>query len=187
VFSRLDDSSLVILQGGPHIIFDWGYTCVDELVSEAIASGEPPSIRVTVCAGDLADPYVANAPDDAAGYDDALTAATAVADQLTAATDYVYWDAADELAIGCDHGGSASYVPTDVGSDVALTACELTDGVPVSGTGAIDDVAGTLHLELVLPDGELTLDDDGVTVSVEGTYDGVPVDDSREYEEVGAG
>ena len=46
VFSRMDDSYLVLLEGGPHVIFDWGYACVDDLVSErdrdrraALASG----------------------------------------------------------------------------------------------------------------------------------------------------
>ena len=55
------------------------------------------------------------------------------------------------LEVGCDHGGSLEYVPTDVGTDIELTACELTDGVPVTGTGVFDDDAGTVHLELVLP------------------------------------
>ena len=49
VFGRLDDSSLVLLEGGPHVIFDWGYACVDDLVSDAIATGEPPATRVTIC------------------------------------------------------------------------------------------------------------------------------------------
>ena len=94
VFSRMDDSYLVLLEGGPHVIFDWGYPCVDDLVSEAIVSGEPPSIRVTVCEGDIADPYVANAPADAAGYDDPLDAASTVAAQLTASSEYAYWEGA---------------------------------------------------------------------------------------------
>jgi hypothetical protein len=176
VFGRLEDSALVLLEGGPHVIFDWGYTCVDDLVSEAIVSGEPPSIRVTICEGDVADPYVANAPDDASGYDDPVTAAATVAAQLTASSDYASWDGAETLTVGCDHGGAVEYVPTDVGAEVALTGCELTDGVPVGGTGVLDDVEGTVHLELALPDGQLVYDDDGSTVAVSGTYDGRQVD-----------
>ena len=175
VFGRIEDSALVILQGGPHVIFDWGYACVDELVAEAIATGELPSVRVTICDGEVADPYIPIAPDDASGYDDPLAAAVSVADQLTANSEYAYWDGVDVLAIGCDHGGSLEYVPSDVGSDIELTACELTDGVPVTGTGTFDDVEGTVHLDLVLPDGELSYDSDGVSVEVEGTYEGQPV------------
>ena len=33
VFERLDDAYLVILQDGPHVIFDWGYACVDDLIA----------------------------------------------------------------------------------------------------------------------------------------------------------
>jgi pimeloyl-ACP methyl ester carboxylesterase len=177
VFGRMQNSSLVLLEGGPHVIFDWGYACVDNLVSDAIASGEPPTIRVTICEGDVADPYVAVAPDDASGYDDALAAATVVAEQLTASSDYVYWDGSEPLAVGCDHGGAVEYVPTDVGANVELTVCELTDGVPVTGTGVLDDVEDTVHLELALPDGLLTYDDDGSSATVEGTYHGAPVDE----------
>ncbi len=175
VFGRIEDSALVILQGGPHVIFGWGFPCVDELVGEAIATGELPSVRVTICDGEVVDPYIPIAPDDASGYDDPLAAAVSVADQLTANSEYAYWDGVDVLAIGCDHGGSLEYVPSDVGSDIELTACELTDGVPVTGTGTFDDVEGTVHLDLVLPDGELSYDSDGVSVEVEGTYEGQPV------------
>jgi hypothetical protein len=45
----------------------------------------------------------------------------------------------------------------------------------VTGTGVLDDVEGTVHLELALPDGVLRYDDDGSTVTVEGTYGGQPV------------
>ena len=92
VFSRMEDSYLVLLEGGPHVIFDWGYACVDDLVSDAIVTGEPPSIRVTVCEGDVADPYVANPPADAEGYADPFDAAATVAAQLTASSEYAYWD-----------------------------------------------------------------------------------------------
>jgi hypothetical protein len=178
VFGRLEDSSLVLLEGGPHVIFDWGYTCVDELVSEAIATGEPPSIRVTVCEGDVADPYVANAPDDAAGYGDPVEAASSVAAQLTANSEYAYWDGAEPLDLGCDYGGELSYVPGDIGAQVVLRACELTDAVPVSGTGTIDFETDAVTLDLELPEGQLTYADDGTTIIVEGTYDGAPVETS---------
>jgi hypothetical protein len=130
---------------------------------------------VTICEGEVADPYVPVAPDDASGYDDAVAAASIVAEQLTASSDYASWDGTEPLAVGCDHGGAVAYVPTDVGSDIELTGCELTDGVPVTGTGVLDDVEGTVHLELALPDGVLRYDDDGSTVTVEGTYGGQPV------------
>lgn len=184
VFSRLDDSYLVLLHGGPHVIFDWGYACVDELVSGFLATGEPPVARVTICDGEVADPYVPNAPVDADGYDDAFDAAAIVADQITASSEYVYWPADADLDVGCDFGGSIAYTATDVGADVALDACEFTDGVSVSGTGVLDDEAGTIQLELELPDGELTYENDGEIASVEGTYEGQAVAEEVDLAEI---
>ena len=41
VFERLDDAYLVVLQDGPHVIFDWGYTCVDDLIAGYLGEGTP--------------------------------------------------------------------------------------------------------------------------------------------------
>ena len=60
VFERLDDAYLVVLQDGPHVIFDWGYTCVDDLIAGYLGEGTPPATRITICDGDIIDPY---APD----------------------------------------------------------------------------------------------------------------------------
>jgi hypothetical protein len=51
------------------------------------------------------------------------------------------------------------YVPTDTGTDVALDACELTEGVAVSGTGSIDDETGEVELDVQVSGGN----DDGGT------------------------
>jgi len=58
VYSRvLDDASLVTQQGGPHVLFGRGVSCVDDLVADFVAAGTPPPTEVTVCAGDVSDPY----------------------------------------------------------------------------------------------------------------------------------
>ena len=40
--------------------------------------------------------------------------------------------------MGCDYGGSLDYTPTSKGADLAFKACELIDGMPLTGTGSID-------------------------------------------------
>ena len=174
VFSRLENSHLIVLQGGPHVIFDWGYACVDELVSTFIATGEPPPTRVTICDGDVADPYVPIAPVEAADYDDAIETMTIIDNQLFWSASYVYWDGAEPFTEGCDFGGSVEYVPTDVGVDVTLVACEFTDGYAVSGTGAVETETGIVRLDVEIPDGELTYETetDGETVRLTGTFEG---------------
>jgi pimeloyl-ACP methyl ester carboxylesterase len=174
VFSRLENSHLIVLQGGPHVIFDWGYTCVDELVSTFIATGEPPPTRVTICDGDVADPYVPIAPEEPADYDDAIETMTIIDNQLFWSTSYVYWDGAEAFTEGCDFGGSVEYAPTDVGVDVTLDACEFTEGYAVSGTGAVETETGIVRLDVEIPDGELTYETetDGETVRLTGTFEG---------------
>jgi pimeloyl-ACP methyl ester carboxylesterase len=175
VFSRLENSHLIVLQGGPHVIFDWGYMCVDELVSTFIATGEPPPTRVTICDGEVADTYAPIAPVEADDYDDAIETMAIIEAQLFASTSYTYWDGVEPLAEGCDFGGSVEYVPTDVGTDVTLDACEFTDGYAVSGSGSSDSETGAVHLEVEVPDGELSYENDGASVTVTGTFEGQEV------------
>ncbi len=130
VFSRLDDAYYVTLQGGPHVIFDWGYSCVDDLISNYLGSGILPPTRVTVCDGDVIEPYVSTEPgDDVAAW---------ISDQITTNVEYWLWLWDDTLEFGCDLGGTAVYTPTDDGADVVLDGCEFAEGVPVSGSGTID-------------------------------------------------
>ncbi len=146
VFERLDDAYLIVLQDGPHVIFDWGYSCVDDLVAGFLATGTPPPTRVTICDGDLTDPYVALAPDTpdelAALLADPAAARATVEGQLLNQVEYYLWPADDTLEFGCDFGGTATYSPTDTGVEITLDACELSDTWPVSATGELDDTTG---------------------------------------------
>ncbi len=176
VFSRLDDAYLITLQGGPHVIFDWGYTCVDDLVSNYLGSGTLPPTKVTICDGDIIDPYVATAPAEAADVEaaDPVDVAASVADQLSYNVEYWSWSGDETLEFGCDFGGTATYQPTDAGVDVTLEECEFTDGYPVSATGAYD-VDGILSLDMQSPEGELQVVDDGESTGVDGTWNDEPV------------
>lgn len=183
VFGRLAGASMIVLESGPHVIFDWGYPCVDEPASRFIANGEPPEVRVTICDGEIADPYVAVPPADAEAYDDPIDTAMTIAQNVVAGVGYTYWDAADALAEGCDFGGTAEYTSTDVGTDIALDACELTDGYAATGALSIDDEAGTVTFDVTTPDGQLSYVNDGVTVVVTGTFEGAGVDETVELGE----
>ena len=138
VFERLDDAYLVILQDGPHVIFDWGYTCVDDLIAGYLGEGTPPPTRITICDGDIIDPYAplpADSPDEIAALDgDPLGAMSSVETELFNNVEYTLWPGDEPLEFGCDFGGTLRYELTDVGTDVALDACELSDGYPVTGT-----------------------------------------------------
>jgi len=171
VFSRLTDSYLVILDGGPHVIFGWGYRCVDDLIGDFLGSGELPVTRITLCDGMVADPYVPNAPGTADEYVDAATSIAAVEDSVFNNIEYYDWYGDDTLEMGCDFGGGLVYGPSSVGADLTLDNCEFTDGVPVSGTGALRFSVST-SLTIQLPFADLVSDGRG---AISGTFRGQPV------------
>jgi pimeloyl-ACP methyl ester carboxylesterase len=182
VFERLEDAYLVILQDGPHVIFDWGYTCVDDLIAGYLGEGTPPPTRITICDGDIIDPYAplpADSPDEIAALDrDPLGAMSSVETELFNNVEYALWPGDEPLEFGCDFGGAVRYELTDAGTDIALDACELSAGYPVSGTVTTDDEAGTLLMTAATPSGDVEYSNDGTTVAVVGTWDGEPVDES---------
>jgi hypothetical protein len=57
--------------------------------------------------------------------------------------------------MGCDYGGALDYTPTAKGTDLVFKACELIDGMPLTGTGAIDTDAGDVTMTVTFPDGSL--------------------------------
>ena len=155
IYSRLTDAYFIVRTGGSHVIFGWGNDCPDLIVGDFLATGTPPATRVTVCPGEVADPYVALPAEAAADYTDALDAASSIDDHVFATDDYVYRLDEDELAVGCDFGGSLTYAPTDVGVDLAFEACAFTPDLPLTGSGSADDEAGSFSMDLTLPDSSI--------------------------------
>ncbi|MGE3590290.1 MAG: alpha/beta fold hydrolase [Ilumatobacteraceae bacterium] len=145
VFGRLDDAFMILLQNGPHVIFDWGYTCVDDLVSAFISEGTPPPKVVTVCDGDVADPYVRTAPERKHAYRSRREALAITADVISNSSAYYSWDGVDAQTVGCDWGGTMTMAPTDTGTALSFKRCEFTDHFPLSGKGTIDE-DGIVHL-----------------------------------------
>ncbi len=179
IHGRLDDSYLVVLQDGPHVIFDWGYACVDDLVADFLGSGERPATRVTICDGDIIDPYAAIAPDTTAELDDLdddpLATMASIESQLLNNVEYSSWFADDTLEFGCDFGGTVAYEPTDNGTAIELDDCEFTDGYPITGAGLIDDEIGGVTLDVATPSGSVAYDSTGNAPTVSGDWNGTAV------------
>jgi pimeloyl-ACP methyl ester carboxylesterase len=150
IANRLTKATVVIQNGGPHVIFGWGLPCPDNPVADYMVSGRPFSGPVVVCQGSVADAYVPLAKPEAA-YDSLGDKAFLAdfADQILNTNDYVDMLEADPITMGCDFGGSLTYTPGDSATKLALTACAFTPLQPVTGTGAIDADGGiTLHVNL---------------------------------------
>lgn len=172
IANRLRDAHVVIQAGGPHVIFGWGLDCPDKPVADWMVSGKALP-AVLVCDGSVTDDYVALAKDAEADYRDGTDFMTSLVAQVLSTDDYV--DELDEKAIraGCDFGGVLVYTPGASGTAVALDACELTDGVPVTGSGSIDDESGAIVLDVEIPNGRLRYEGDGADkATVTGTFRG---------------
>jgi pimeloyl-ACP methyl ester carboxylesterase len=180
IANRLTNVHTIIQTGGPHIIFGWGESCPDDVIATYLTKGTLPAGSLTVCDGSVTDTYVPLARRTAAAYVDALQFANSFADQVLNTNDYWYGLGSDPLAMGCDFGGVLRYRPTDTGTDLELRACEFTAGMPVSGSGRIDDSTGGMTLDMTFPDGSLRYTSDGEgRTSVNGTFRGKPVDTSH--------
>jgi pimeloyl-ACP methyl ester carboxylesterase len=176
IFGRLQDAWFIQAVGGPHVIYGWGEACPDDLMTAWLTERTPPAARITTCAWDLSDPYLAVAAPDPSGYATALELMESVDDQVFNGYAYVNLFDGERLTIGCDFGGTLTYSSTDAGTTVSLDACEFTPGLALSAEGETDDEAGTFELDLTGPGDRLHYerDGDGAT-SVDGTFDGAPV------------
>lgn len=175
VFQRTgDDAALLVLLGGPHVIYDRGDPCVDGAVVAVVTAGRLPMPRHTTCQGILADTYRPLPPPTAAGYTAPEETVAAVLGALLDNPLYAAWPGPDHLLMGCDGGGTARYlISQDETVHVWLDACEWTDGVPVDGYVSVTDGGnGEARATVVLPFAELAMAWDG---TVTGEFRGRPV------------
>ncbi len=181
LYGRLNDAYFIEALGGDHVIFGRGDDCPDKMITAYLVSGTLPSTRVTTCPNDYVDEYVANARPRAGDYRDALALMADMEAQISNTDDYNYRLDEDPITMGCYLGGSLKYEPVDGGTKLTLNDCAFTRGAPMTGTGNINDDAGTFRLDVRLgPGSRLRYFDnaDGVK-SVKGTYRGKQVDLKR--------
>jgi hypothetical protein len=68
--------------------------------------------------------------------------------ETVTSVDYWYWEAEEPLETGCRFGGTVRYTPIDSGARLRFEDCSWSRGLAFSGTGRIDDDAGTLTMRL---------------------------------------
>ncbi len=176
IFEHAADGYLVTQPGGPHVIFGRGNACPDELVTAFLVDGERPA-RETECEPMTPDPYAPLPPASVSGESDPVTAMLGVDDEVNYSPDYWAWDGVEDLVVGCLHGGTLTYTATDEGYGVMLNGCAVSDGLPLSGKGLIDDAEGTFTLTATGPDGtDLAYERDAeYAVTLTGTWFGTDV------------
>lgn len=175
VFARTADAGLVIQQGGPHVIYERGDSCVDGAALGVLTAGRLPEPRRVTCEGYLADSYRPLPPPTAEAYADPYETAYAVLGALLDNPEYAVWSGPDQLVVGCDAGGTARYlIDQDATVHVWLEDCAWTEDVPVDGYVSVaDGGVGDARATFVLPFAQLSVDWDG---TVTGEFRGQPVD-----------
>ncbi len=180
IASRLADGYLVVEDGGPHIIFGWGNSCVDDLVTDFLVSDILPEEPETSCEGVVVESYAPLAPVSAADFADPLEALASVDTEIYYLPEYYYWDLETQRSVGCPFGGSLQFGPSKDGESLRFSDCAFSEGFILSGTGAYDYNADRFTLTVSvtgLERGDLvyTREGDG-TIAVSGEYAGEAVD-----------
>jgi pimeloyl-ACP methyl ester carboxylesterase len=179
VYSRLEDGYFVGETGGPHIIFGWGNSCVDDLVTAFLVADLLPAHDVT-CDGVVADEFVPLLPVSAADFESPLEALASVDDEIYYLPEYYYWDYETPTSIGCPFGGTFSFEIADEGEKYTFDQCAFSDGFVMTGDGLYnyDDETFTLDVSVSgLASGALIYTRDAdYNISVTGTYNGAEVD-----------
>jgi pimeloyl-ACP methyl ester carboxylesterase len=180
VFSRLDQGYLITETGGPHVIFGWGNTCVDDLVTAFLVDDQIPAQPETTCDGVVTRAFVPLAPLEAAVFASPLNALSSVDDEFYYLPEYYYWDLETTTSIGCPMGGTFTFEAVDTGEAYTLDACAFSDAFIMTGSGSYnyDEDLFTLDVSVTgLADGTLTYTRDGGGVRhVTGDYAGQTID-----------
>jgi pimeloyl-ACP methyl ester carboxylesterase len=183
VLDNVRNGSMVVMQGGPHVIWGRGLACPDQTVARLIFDGARPPAPIQLCRQDFLDPYIPLTLTDATRPIDAFALGQAIDAELTASTDFAEWSYADVLEFTCDHGGRIKAMPTDLGAALQFTGCAMWPGLTLYGDSTItfaDDGSDILTLDLdVLGPTKghfvYTSDKSAGTAWVEGRLDGQDV------------
>ncbi len=180
------NTSLVVMQGGHHVIWGRGLACPDAIVDGMLIDGRLPTAPVQLCRQDFLQDYVPlTLPDPAVT--DPLALAQGVVTELDHYPELANWDWAEEITVGCDHGGTIRGTPADLEASYVFTDCALWPGLVLNGTAVRQDAGEpgdgiTLGLTVSgLHSGEIAYSYGGNTEaeSIGGTWDGAAVTTPR--------
>lgn len=180
VFNHLKDGYLIVMEGGPHIIFGWGNPCPDDLVTDFLVEEITPSQRKITCEGVIADAYVSLPPLDASEFSSPLEALQSFDTELQYLPEYYYWDYESSKSVGCSNGGVVTFDATDEGETFTFDQCAFSQGFIVTGSGFYDYAEDLFTMQVMASGyahGDLAYQraSDG-SVHVTGTYAGEAID-----------
>jgi pimeloyl-ACP methyl ester carboxylesterase len=152
VSGRLEDGHLISQQGGPHVVFGRGNECPDTAVSAFIIDGTPPD--VDECEGEAVGYYIPLLPVSVTEFDSAETMFDSIEFDLFYLPEYYWWDTVTETPVGCNRGGTVTFVGGDGKDTYIFDNCVFMEGVTLTGDGSYhwDEDAFTLEVQVNTPD-----------------------------------
>ena len=186
VLDNVRNGYMVMMGGGPHVLYGRGLACPDEIVTDLLLGGRLPEAQLQVCGQELIGYYEPLTLTDMEGADP-LEVARAVFIELAWTPDVYLWDGWEPLAFGCDYGGTVRATYSDKGAaylfdncafwpDLAITGrgLEADNGMPGEGSG-LDVIVTGVH------EGQLTYRDNSRTTAVAlgGVWNGEAISTPR--------
>jgi pimeloyl-ACP methyl ester carboxylesterase len=132
MLAQFDDSRLLLVEGGSHVMFGRGNACVDDHVTSFIL-GTDGSPRAE-CEAAVIEPYV-RLISPGAGPDELLTG---IDNELFYLPEMLYWDGYSTLEVPCTLGGTVTFTGSDLTTDFRLDKCAFTPDLVVDGEGRWD-------------------------------------------------
>jgi pimeloyl-ACP methyl ester carboxylesterase len=142
VYERLADASMVSVRGGPHVVYGWGETCIDDVVTRWLVDGDVPEPGVRYCDQTVLDPF--RVVDNPGRYEpgDAHGVAWGVIAAVESAAMTSGWQEDGSVRLGCSHGGTMTLRPLS-GDGYArryrLEGCSIWPDVAVTGLAIYRD------------------------------------------------
>lgn len=183
VFERSQNASLIVLEGGPHVVWRMDYPCAEIAVVRLLLEGELPDAPVQICETDFTGTYI---PLSLPPFPlDPLWLARSTLIEMDSDLTFLGYAMDYDAVSGCTRGGTVEAIETEDGADLIFDACSYWDGISVSGEGTItgeDYEIDRMVLNLTVTQGafdigEVEYHQDWTTETdwIAGNWNGAPV------------
>jgi pimeloyl-ACP methyl ester carboxylesterase len=135
VYERSENAALIVLEGGPHVVWRMDYPCIESAVVRLLVDGEMPDAPIQVCQTDFVPSYTPlSLPTEPL---DPLWLARSVLLEMDMDLAFLGYAMDYDAASGCTRGGTLEAVETDAGAQLTFSDCSYWDGISVSGAGTM--------------------------------------------------
>lgn len=187
VYDNVRNGSMIVMQGGPHVIWGRGLACPDQTMAALLYDGTLPPAGVQICSQPFLGDYAPLTLTDPADMASPLAVARALALELEQSWPLYGWDGGDPFAVGCPKGGVVTISAAETGTAYDFAACSWWKGLVTDGSALLvenGEAGDGLGLELALSgdhQGTISYFRDATTETeaLSGDYDGKPAEVPR--------